>query len=133
MKQEHGVDIVAGPFGIKSRSALVLQKWAETLGKGDEFHLASFESYWTKGESIQDRAILKIIATQVGLDETQIDDALENPSLNQAVIDDIQQARDYGLDGVPALVFNNKYLVMGAQPYETLVNAVKQAAQHEAY
>ena len=41
---------------------------------------------------------------------------------------DVQQAFDYGLSGVPALVFNNKYLVSGAQPYELLAQVADQAA-----
>ena len=38
---------------------------------------------------------------------------------------DVEQAHDYGLSGVPALVFANKYLVSGAQPYEVLTEVVE--------
>jgi predicted DsbA family dithiol-disulfide isomerase len=40
----------------------------------------------------------------------------------------------YGLDGVPALVFADKYLVSGAQPYNVLKQVVEkvQAEQDEA-
>ncbi len=31
----------------------------------------------------------------------------------------------YGLQGVPALIFNNKYLVSGVQPYEVLKQVVE--------
>jgi predicted DsbA family dithiol-disulfide isomerase len=39
---------------------------------------------------------------------------------------DVYQAYRYGLNGVPALVFANKYLVSGAQPYEALAQVVEQ-------
>jgi predicted DsbA family dithiol-disulfide isomerase len=38
---------------------------------------------------------------------------------------DIDLARQYRLDGVPALVFAEKYLVMGAQPYNVLKQVVE--------
>ena len=43
-----------------------------------------------------------------------------------AVDHDIQFARQNGLDGVPALVFENRYLVSGAQPVEQLRQVVDQ-------
>jgi predicted DsbA family dithiol-disulfide isomerase len=45
---------------------------------------------------------------------------------DSAVTADVYQAHRYGLNGVPALVFANKYLVTGAQPYEVLVQVVEQ-------
>jgi predicted DsbA family dithiol-disulfide isomerase len=39
---------------------------------------------------------------------------------------DIGRARRYGIDAVPALIFNHRYLVSGAQPYEALRDVVVQ-------
>jgi predicted DsbA family dithiol-disulfide isomerase len=41
---------------------------------------------------------------------------------------DIDLARQYGLNGVPALVFDNRYLVSGAQPADMLRRVVDQIA-----
>ena len=40
--------------------------------------------------------------------------------------DDIALAQEYGINGVPALVFANKYLVSGAQPYSVLQQVIAQ-------
>jgi predicted DsbA family dithiol-disulfide isomerase len=36
------------------------------------------------------------------------------------------QAHQYGLSGVPAIVFENRYLVSGAQPYAVLKQVADQ-------
>lgn len=127
MRDELGVDIVSGPFGIDSRPALVLGKYAEAQGVGDAFHIATLEAYWQRGEDISDRDVLGRLAAGAGLDAAAIDSAIADPAMIDLVDADIAQAREYGLDGVPAVVLDNKYLVMGAQPYDTFVSAVKRA------
>jgi predicted DsbA family dithiol-disulfide isomerase len=66
------------------------------------------------------------IAAAVGLDRNAFVAALAEEAWNTAVTADIYQAYRYGLNGVPALVFANKYLVSGAQPYEVLAQVVEQ-------
>ena len=127
MMTAYGVMIKPGPFGIDSRKALILDKYAEVPRLGDEFHIAVLEAYWQHGKDISDVNVLKELAVQVGINPAMLDAALMEPVHAQAVDDDIAQAQAYGLTGVPAIVFNNRYLVMGAQPYETLAQAVKTA------
>lgn len=117
---EYGVELNVGPFGINSRPALVLEKYAEEHGKGLEFHAAAMKAYWQEARLIDDPAVLKEIAEKVGLDTENFTDILSNPAYDEAVSADVALAHEYGLTGVPALVFANKYLVMGAQPYEML-------------
>ncbi|GAC1393165.1 MAG: hypothetical protein NVSMB38_20000 [Ktedonobacteraceae bacterium] len=63
--------------------------------------------------------VLKEIAGNVGLNVEQFETALQDPHFDAKVSADIELAHEYGLTGVPALVFENKYLVSGAQPYDT--------------
>ena len=44
---------------------------------------------------------------------------------------DVELAHEYGLNGVPALIFENKYLVSGAQPYDTLRRVVEKVQEEE--
>ncbi len=125
MKQDHGVDLNSGPFGINSRPSLIIEKYAEAQGVGEAFHNVTQAAYWLEGRDISDQHKLRKLMQQVNLDPTQFDSALANPDYDEEVSFDVAQAREYGLDGVPALVFNDKYLVMGAQPYQTLANAVE--------
>jgi hypothetical protein len=36
-REQYGLDINAGPFGIDSRSALIAEKYAESQEKGEAF------------------------------------------------------------------------------------------------
>ena len=101
VKQDTGLTINAGPFGINSRPALLLEKAAEAAGKGEALHERLQNAYWLEGKDISDPAVLGA---------------------------DIALARDYNLSGVPALVLNDQYLVVGAQPYAYLKQAIEQVA-----
>jgi predicted DsbA family dithiol-disulfide isomerase len=52
--------------------------------------------------------------------------ALDDPLFDQQVQDDLDTARRYGLNSVPALVFADRYLVSGAQPVDVLRSVVEQ-------
>lgn len=119
-RDEYGLELNVGPFGIDSRPALIADKYAEAQGKSAAFHKAVNHAYWQEARSIDDSAVLQEIAEQVGLNIENFAETLENPAYDEAVSADIELAREYGLTAVPALVFADKYLVLGAQPYGTL-------------
>jgi predicted DsbA family dithiol-disulfide isomerase len=119
-REQYGLDLNVGPFGIDSRPALIAEKYAEAQGRGATFHKAVMQAYWQQARSIDDKAVLKEIVEQVGLSNENFDDVLANPAYDAAVSADVDLAREYGLTGVPALVFADRYLVVGAQPYEVL-------------
>jgi len=129
--EQYGLDIHAGPFGIDSRPALIAEKYAGSQGKGEAFHKAVMQAYWQHARSIDDKAVLKEIAEQVGLNTENFDDVLANPDLDAQVSADIDLAREYGLTGVPALVFADQYLVVGAQPYPVLKQVVEKILAEE--
>jgi predicted DsbA family dithiol-disulfide isomerase len=132
MKQEHGVDIWPGPFGIDSRPSLIVEKFAEAQGAGDAFHDAAQRAYWAEGRDLASHEVLGDLLRQAGLKPNQLEAALSDPRYEAAVDEDIALARDFGLEGVPALVFNDKYLITGAQPYAMLARAVEQILAEKA-
>lgn len=130
-RERYGLEINSGPFGINSRPALVGAKFPEAQGVGEAYHDAVFRAYWQEAKNIEDLAVLAEVATAVGLDGPQFLAALDDLQYQQAVMADVQQAFQYGLSGVPALVYNNKYLVSGAQPYELLAQVTEKAAEEQ--
>jgi predicted DsbA family dithiol-disulfide isomerase len=130
-REQYGLEINAGPFGIDSRPALIADKYAESQGKGKVFHDTVMQAYWQQARSIDDKALLKEIAEQVGLSTENFDEALANPEFDAQVSADVDLAREYGLTGVPALVFEDQYLVVGAQPYSVLKQVVEKILAEE--
>lgn len=124
-RERYGLEIDAGPFGIDSRLALRGAKFAEAQGAGAAYHDAVFRAYWQQARSVADTAVLADIAVSLGLDRDEFLAALVEEQWETAVAADIEQARAYGLSGVPALVFGKKYLVVGAQPLAALAEVVE--------
>ncbi len=125
-RDSYGLKLNRGPFGIESRPSLIGEKYAEAQGKGEAYHEVVQDAYWQEARAIDDIGVLKELATSVGLDPAEFEAALKNPEYEAAVQADIQQAYEFGLSGVPALIFENKYLVSGAQPFDVLQRVVQQ-------
>ena len=130
-RAQYGLEIHSGPFGIDSRLALIADKYAESQGKGETFHKAVMNAYWQEARDISDINVLKEIADNVGLSVEQFETALQDPLFDTEVSADVQLAHKYGLNGVPALIFAEKYLVSGAQPYELLKQVVERVQEEE--
>lgn len=127
LRQQFGVEVQFGPMGVNSRPALIADKYAEAQGAdvGAAFHAAVNDAYWLEGRDLEDVQVLKDIATQVGLDGETLVAALADPRYVAEVDADIEQAQAYGFSGVPALVFENQYLVSGFRPPEVLAQVVE--------
>lgn len=130
-REQYGLEVHSGPFGLDSRLALIAEKYAESQGKGADFHKAVMNAYWQEARDISDINVLKEIASNVGLNIKQFETALQDLQFDAEVSADVQLAHEYGLNGVPALIFADKYLVSGAQPYELLKQVVERVQEEE--
>lgn len=128
-KERYNLVIHSGPFGINSRPALLGAKYAEQHGVGDAYHAAMFRAYWQEAQDISDMMVLRNVADGVGLAGTAFVTALTNPEMIALVDSDIALAQENEITGVPAMVLLNRYLVMGAQPYEELARIIEQIKQ----
>jgi len=129
--EQYGVELNPGPFGINSWPALVGSKYAEAQGRGPAYHEAVFAAYWQHARAIDDPQVLAAIASEVGLDPAAFLAALDDSTFQDAVSADVAEAQAYGLTGVPAHIFNGRYLVVGAQPYDVLQRICAQLAAEE--
>lgn len=130
MAREHyGLELNAGQLVANSRPALVGAKYAEQQGAGDAYHAAIFRAFWQQAKDISDRVVLGDIAEGVGLERDAFLQALDSTVFLAAVQADVDQARAYGLHGVPALIFEDKYLVSGAQPYDVLRQVIERVLE----
>jgi predicted DsbA family dithiol-disulfide isomerase len=126
MREEFGVAIQRGPLDIDTRAAHRLYAAALTAGKGAQVHDALLRAYWIDAADIGSAEVLGAIAHNAGFDGTN---AIDGSDLNsdRAVGEDLIQAAKFGFQGVPAIVFGNRYYVNGAQSLEVLVQAAETA------
>ncbi len=124
-REQYGLELNQGPMGISSRAALIGAKYAGAQDKGTQYHDAVFRAYWQRANNIGDVGVLAELAQSIGLAREPFLAALNDEDHEAQVEADIEQAYQYGLTGVPALIFNNRYVVSGAQPYEVLRQVVE--------
>lgn len=119
------------PYGRRthtynSRLAQELGKWADTQPGGGAIHDKVYQAYFVDARNIGDPDILVEIATSVGLDGAEARKVLDERRLKDAVDADWQKSAAYGVTGVPTFVAA-RYGIVGAQPYEALVELVEKA------
>ena len=100
--------------------------WAGIEGKQNAVVDRLFKAYFKEGRDISEHSVLVRIATAAGMDG----DAVLRLLKSDADTDDIRardtDARRKGIQGVPAFVVANEYVVQGAQPVETWDNIIKE-------
>jgi len=119
------------PYGNRtmtynSRLAQELGAWADTRPGGEAIHDALFRAYFVDGKNIGDIDTLVEIAAAVGLPADAAREVLEKRTHKAAIDSDWEKSHEYGVTGVPTFVAG-RHGVVGAQPYEALVQLVQQA------
>ena len=82
---------------------------------------------FTEGEPIGDHDALVRLVAEAGLDADEARAVLASDRYAAEVRGDEQQARAYGITGVPFFVVDGRYGVSGAQPAEALGQVLAQA------
>lgn len=72
---------------------------------------------------------LRSIAISIGLDAGAVDQALKEEQYAAAVQQDVLEAQQIGVQGVPFFVFDRKYAISGAQPVPAFTQTLEQAHQ----
>ena len=85
-----------------------------------------FAAYFEEGRHVGSVDELVALGTEAGLDGHALRDALEHGTYSDAVAQDISQAREYGIQGVPFYVIGGRYGVSGAQQPEVFTQALAQ-------
>ena len=96
--------VVANSF-----SAHRLIQLAKTRGLGDEAEENLFRAYFTDGKDFGNPAELAELGKSIGLKEEDVKEALTNDDYAYSVNQDIQEAQNLGIRGVPFFIFNRKY------------------------
>lgn len=105
-----------------------LLHWAGIEGRQTALKHALFDSYFTNGEDISDHDVLIATAARAGLDVEQAR-ALLSSDLYAAEVREAERLwQGRGIQSVPAIVIDNRYLISGGQPPESFEQALRQIA-----
>ena len=68
--------------------------------------------------------VLRAAAQEVGLDADAVQRETESGSFTASFDAQIEEAYSLGIEGVPTYILNDKYAIVGAQPYEVFKRAI---------
>lgn len=100
---------------------------AAERGVQDEIEERFFRAYFSEGEALGDTETLVRLASEAGIDPEEARAVLAGNEYADAVREDIQEAREIGIQGVPFFILDEKYGISGAQPAELFQQALGQA------
>ena len=109
---------------VNSQKAHQLIQFAKSKKLGNEAEERLFKAFFTEGKNIADSATLVQLGKDFGLDESEIKANLEDEKFKYEIAQDIQEAQNIGVTGVPFFVFDRKYAVSGAQPTEAFLETL---------
>jgi predicted DsbA family dithiol-disulfide isomerase len=115
-----------------TRDSHRLIRWAEAIGKAPEMKQRLMDLYFSEGADLSNTNVLVQAAADVVLDPAQVRADLASDKDVAEVEQEVQKAREAGIQGVPVFMFDGKFAVSGAQLPEYLAQAIARAAQGEA-
>jgi predicted DsbA family dithiol-disulfide isomerase len=120
---KEGLPYIDRNMTYNSRLAQELGKWAESRGRGEEFHLQAFRAYFADGENIAEVPVLVQLAESAGLPADEAENVVLERRFRNAVDADWARSRRMSITAVPTFLLENQRVV-GAQPYESLEKLV---------
>jgi len=137
---EQRLQSIADSYGMKfestkriysTRLAHEATEYARENGKANEFHKSLFRKVYAEGQDPSQWAVLRATAQEVGLNPEEMQQLVESNKYTAYVEEQVRWAQQIGVTGVPTYVINDRYAVVGAQPYEAFKNALTQIANQK--
>ena len=83
-------------------------------------------TYFCLAVNLDDQKNLIDAVTRSGLDKDRAQEVLKNNEFSKEVRDEESTYTNAGISSVPSIILNDQYLLQGAQPPESFVNAFEQ-------
>jgi predicted DsbA family dithiol-disulfide isomerase len=109
-----------------TRLAHEATEYAREHDKALEFHKVVFRKVYVDGQDPSQWDVLRSAAEEVGLDANDMQQVVESSRYTDFVAEQVRWAQQVGVTGVPTYVINDRYAIVGAQPYEVFKNALAQ-------
>ena len=105
-----------------------LLHWAEMEGHQQALKNALFTAYFTEGRNPADHEVLIDVAAQVGLPAGRAREILSSDDYATDVREREQFYLDHGINAVPAVIINDRYMIPGGQSADVYEEALVKAA-----
>jgi predicted DsbA family dithiol-disulfide isomerase len=119
----YSLPFISVPRIYNTRLAHEATEYARERGRANEFHRIVFRQVYGEGLDISQWSVLGAAAQEAGLDAEEMRRVVEEGAYAAVVEEQVRQAYQIGVTGVPTYVINERYAIVGAQPYEVFRDA----------
>jgi len=127
----YGMEFVSTQRIYNTRLAHEATAYARVHSLGNEFHKVLFRKVYVEGQDPSQWEVLRSAARVVGLDADEMQREVESEKYRATVEDEVRWAYQIGVTGVPTYVINDRYAIVGAQPYEVFKRALEQITKQK--
>jgi predicted DsbA family dithiol-disulfide isomerase len=99
--------------------------WASAQGRARALKEELFRAYFTDGENVSDADVLARAVVRAGLDEASARELLASDRLVAEVRGEEAFWRDKGIQAVPSVIFDERWLVQGGQTPEAFEQSIR--------
>ena len=122
-------------FNLDKRTRMVntfdahrLLHWASLEGRQAELKQALLTAYFTDGRDVSSHDVLVDVAGKVGLNPVTAREVLEQDRYALDVRAQEQFYQSQGIQAVPSVIVNDRYLIQGGQPPEAFEETLRRIA-----
>ncbi len=128
-----GLEVGNRPKVSNTHRALAAGTWVQEHQpeRFEAFHEALFTGYFARGLDLGDPDVVRELAGEADVDVAALEEALDAGRMDGELADTTERARALGITGTPTFVFDARFAAVGAQPAETLTQALRAAAAEE--
>jgi len=98
---------------------------AQSQGLGDQMNERLFRAYFSEGRHVGDHDTLSTLATDVGV--IGADDLWRSDQYSLDVRCDEREAQELGISGVPTMLLDGTFMIVGAQGADAMLDALRRA------
>jgi protein disulfide-isomerase len=103
-----------------------LLQLAKMQGRANELKEKLMSAYFIDGRDCGEASTLEAIGREAGLSPSTLEELLDGNAFADNVRNDIKEAAELGIQGVPFFLFNRRWAISGAYPTESFLQALNQ-------
>lgn len=126
-----GINLKRPAIVPNTRLAHEATEFAREHGKLWEIHRALFHSYFEEEQNIGDIDVVVSVGERIGLDPSSLRHALASHRYATEVQQQLDWSRAVGITGVPTVIFNQKFALVGAQDQEVFSSVAHRILNRE--
>jgi predicted DsbA family dithiol-disulfide isomerase len=122
--RSQGINFISTERIYNTRLAHEATEYARGRSRANQFHGIVFRQVYGEGKDISKWEVLRLAAQEAGLDGEEMQREVESGQYAADVTEQVRRAYRIGVTGVPTYVINDRYAIVGAQPYEVFQAAL---------